>query len=275
MLTVLLHNLLKLLHYRTALIYLLLVEGGSLLALLTVKYLWSQAILTSQLSSNFIIFFLQLCFFWLLGLPWLLFIFVQGCGLISRERKEGTLLLLVSKPIARYKIIVGKWLALVLAAFILGLCSLIITLGLIAFFVLPDYTIIYQLLRFVPFWGLYILYLTFCLAAVAISLSVFTCSSRMINLLFLGLGLFFYVLIPIGKAYAQLQVKMEYLNWLDLAAYVQNFYYFLISIPQVIYGPNFSGYCNAVFPLGLLLPGVISIIFMVAAIRRFESLDIC
>ncbi|NLL52805.1 MAG: ABC transporter permease subunit [Peptococcaceae bacterium] len=254
MLTVLLHNLIKLLHYRTVLIYLLLVEGGTLLVLLLVRYLWSQDVLTNQLSSNFIVLFLQLCFYWLLGLPWLFFIFVQGCGLISRERREGTLLLLVSKPIARYKLIIGKWLALVFAASILGLCSILIALGLIAYFILPDYTIIYQLSRLMPFWGLYILYLAFCLAAVAVSLSIFASSSRMLNLLFLGLVLFFYVLIPIGKA---------------------DFYYFLISIPQVINCPDFSSCCNAVFPLGLLFLGAISIIFLAVAIRKFEHTDIC
>lgn len=58
-------------------------------------------------------------FMWITGIPFLLIIIGFGSGLIMDEETDGTLLLLVSKPIKRYKIVLGKFIGLIISGFLL------------------------------------------------------------------------------------------------------------------------------------------------------------
>jgi ABC-type transport system involved in multi-copper enzyme maturation permease subunit len=58
-------------------------------------------------------------FMWLTGIPFLMIITGFGSGLIANEETDGTFLLLVSKPVKRYKIVLGKFIGLLYSGFIL------------------------------------------------------------------------------------------------------------------------------------------------------------
>jgi len=96
-----------------------------LIAMLIVPVLFSL-ILRSQNAMNFsnmtlemqaIILtnlFLVFSFLWISGLPLVLFSIIKCSGFISGEDNKGTLLILVSKPVKRSEIILGKFLAFLL-----------------------------------------------------------------------------------------------------------------------------------------------------------------
>ena len=65
-------------------------------------------------------------FFWTLGMAFVCLIGVSGAGLISEEVSSGTMLILVSKPIARMKIFLGKYLGLFLYSILLSFTGIFI-----------------------------------------------------------------------------------------------------------------------------------------------------
>lgn len=68
--------------------------------------------------------FSMLCFLWIAGIPMIISIVSNGMGLIANEETEGTLLILVSKPITRMEIIFGKFLALIVSRLLLFVATL-------------------------------------------------------------------------------------------------------------------------------------------------------
>jgi len=255
--TVFIHNLLKILKFKTVLIYLLLVEGGTTLSFFTTRYLWSQGFLSSRFSSSTFVFFLNIGFYWILGLPLLIFHYCRGIGLILEERKEGTLLLLVSKPIARYKLILGKWLALVFSALLLGFGNILIAGGLITYFIWPDFEAICHLVELVPFFTLFILFIACCLPAIAVSLPFFICSKRILNIRIVLLSLLFYLVNPFWNSFTRRQLGMDYL----------------------IIAENINGMIEFISSANVFIPIIVcifagSILFLLAAIRKFDHMDI-
>jgi ABC-2 type transport system permease protein len=79
------------------------------------------------LESEFEQTIIQMLFFsylWTVGLPFLLFVSLTAAGSVSKESEKGTLLMLVTKPVRRSDIIIGKMVAFLL--FFLILSSFII-----------------------------------------------------------------------------------------------------------------------------------------------------
>ena len=73
-------------------------------------------------------------FFWTLGLVFTIVIGTSGAPLIAEEVKSGTMLLLVSKPISRIKIFIGKYIAVYLYGMLLSFFSIFV-IGWIGVFV--------------------------------------------------------------------------------------------------------------------------------------------
>jgi ABC-2 type transport system permease protein len=65
-------------------------------------------------------------FFWTLGLVYTIVIGTSGTPLIAEEVKSGTMLLLVSKPISRIKIFIGKYIAVYLYGMLLSFLSIFV-----------------------------------------------------------------------------------------------------------------------------------------------------
>ena len=81
---------------------------------------------THHVVDNFTI----ILFVWVAGLFLAITVAATAAGFISKEDTEGTLLLLISKPLNRFELVLGKFLALVANAMILQtiillLCALI------------------------------------------------------------------------------------------------------------------------------------------------------
>ena len=64
------------------------------------------------------IIFTIICFIWTVGIPVSIMVTTIGSGLIANEESEGTMLLLVSKPLRRFEIVLGKFLGLFLSTYI-------------------------------------------------------------------------------------------------------------------------------------------------------------
>ncbi len=274
--TVFAQTLLTILRSGNILVYLLFVEGVTVLSGYASKYLLTNAIMQIEFTGSADLFLL-FCFFWILGPPFLMFIVFHGIGLIAAEKKEGTLLLLASKPLARYKIFMGKWLALTVSSLILGLCSTFIAILLMTVFVHPDNSVIYELIKITPLLGIYLLFIVVCFSTVSAGLSVLCNSRKKILVVFLIFFIIIYLIIPIIKTSINWQcVSFGYWQYLDLSSHFQGMYaYFLSASQDVIFSRTFADSIIAVKPLPVILFWLISCIsFIFFALRKFQNMDI-
>lgn len=110
-------------------------------------------------------------FFWTFGIIFTSIIGIFGAPLIAEEIDSGTMLILVSKPINRYKIFLGKYIALFLYGILLSL-SAIFLLGWISIFRYSGN--IYHFVEILPFLFSLFLYttvLSFIFVSITLALS--------------------------------------------------------------------------------------------------------
>lgn len=100
-------------------------------------------------------YFLLISFVWIAGLYIAFVITISGSDFVSREEEEGTLLLMVSKPIGRFQFILGKSLALLVTTLLFELVVLFGSIAVLWGFLGLDPEIVQTLVGLVPWIFLY------------------------------------------------------------------------------------------------------------------------
>lgn len=137
--------------------------------------------------------FIVLGFIWIAGIP-LVILSALTCGaFIASEDEEGTLLLLVSKPVRRVEILAGKFLAFLLNAALLELAGLLLAPLAMHFALATDVIVLESMLSLVPQMFLYSLFVMFVFGAVSLALSSLTRSrtKTIITVVVLAILIFF------------------------------------------------------------------------------------
>lgn len=112
-----------------------------------------------------------LTFMWTTGIPLVMLAGVTCGDFISKEQDDGTLLLLVSKPIRRYEIVLGKLVAFVANAIILELILLILTPMIIFYFMGADVFILETMVKMIPGFLIYAIFVIVAFGSISIALS--------------------------------------------------------------------------------------------------------
>ncbi|UCD04144.1 MAG: ABC transporter permease subunit [Candidatus Woesearchaeota archaeon] len=116
-------------------------------------------------------FFMIMSFMWIAGIPLVLLAIVTCGDSISKEQQDGTLLVLVSKPVRRYEIVIGKFLAFIISAILLEVIALLIS-ALVIFSVMDiDIFIFNNILGLMPSVFFYSLFVVFIFGAIATGFS--------------------------------------------------------------------------------------------------------
>jgi ABC-type transport system involved in multi-copper enzyme maturation permease subunit len=239
------------------LIYLAAISVVSVVSTIIIRYFFSGSILQGQIIT-FTSFYLMLCFFWILGFPFVIWLSYNGICFFARENDQGTLLLLFSKPLSRNRIFFGKYLALILSSLLLGGCSIFLSITLMTFFNFPDDKLALYLLKTVPYLGIHLLFVTICFSTISACLSI-CCKSRKKSLI----GLMIFVII--------LYIILPALN----TSYLNSIYFYFISLAGEI---NLS----PVLQIGIVIPPAIvfisclavSFFVLILALKRLNSMDI-
>lgn len=115
--------------------------------------------------------FLTISFIWVAGFFLAFLVATNAAGAISKELADGTLLPLVSKPISRRQIVLGKFAAIVAHAILLEAIILVL-LAVLLRFMLPIGTVtLMALLAAIPWVMLYSLLVILLFGAISIALS--------------------------------------------------------------------------------------------------------
>ena len=197
-----------------------------------------------------------LLFFWTLGISFICIIGTSGASLISEEVHSGTMLILVSKPIMRVKIFLGKYIGLFLYGAALSF-SAIFLIGWIA--VLRYSANIHHFFGIIPFlFATYIyslvLLLIFC--SITLALSSIVKKPRTAGLMVIFLVIFSFLGMMILKMFLADSYETYFLYTIDLGYHLGNIYIgfldFFNAIPPVAewqtWFANFTGVYETTSP---------------------------
>ena len=150
-------------------------------------------------------------FFWTLGLVYTIVIGTSGAPLIAEEVKSGTMLLLVSKPISRIKIFIGKYIAVYLYGMLLSFLSIFVIgwVGVIAKSGNIDHFI--SLIPFLTALYIYSLFILFLFTSLTMAFSSIFKKARFASTLIIFIAIFsflaFYIIRGLtGQFYVTFQL---------------------------------------------------------------------
>ena len=137
--------------------------------------------------------FIGISFIWTSGLFLAFAVVTSAAGAISKESNDGTLLTLVSKPIARRQIVLGKMAAIVMHA-LLTVTVILLIQAVILWFVLPvEAPTFGKLLLAIPWILLYSLLVILVFASISLALSSLIDNQVVITVLACGLIFFTFL----------------------------------------------------------------------------------
>jgi ABC-type transport system involved in multi-copper enzyme maturation permease subunit len=185
--------------------------------------------------------YVVMAFMWIAGIPIVLLASVTCGDFISKEDQDGTLLLLISKPVHRYEIVIGKFLAFMVSAVLLELTVLLLSSVVIYFVMGVDIYIFNNILTLLPSIFLYSVFVSFIFGTIATAMSSFFKSriKTIMALVAVTMLMFFGFMIIrgwLGSAY-----EGYYLNYLDVNYHLGNSYLLFVESSGVRIIPIFQG----------------------------------
>ena len=174
-------------------------------------------------------YLLFVTYFMIAGLVLALFTAVFVSGFVASEVNNGTMLILVSKPIRRWEIIFGKFIAYFGYIMILETVALFITVYILVTFSGCNLSLIIPLVGYIPILLVYALFITLVFGSITITFSTI-CKNRssalmiMVGLILL-IYLVFFILRTIGSGF-----YLDYqLYHLDLGYHLGNVFTWLLQ----------------------------------------------
>jgi len=160
---------------------------------------------TFNLLKNFI----ALSFMWTTGLFLAFVVVTSAAGAISKESHDGTLLTLVSKPIARRQIVLGKFAGIVIHA-LLMITVIFLIQAVILWFLLPvEAPTFGKLLLVIPWMILYSLLVILVFASISLALSSMIDNQVVITVLACGAIFFMFLFGPVSMVFMKTQQAYE------------------------------------------------------------------
>lgn len=146
--------------------------------------------------------FAQLSFLWYAGIPIMVLIAIISANQVAKEEEEGSLRILLSKPVRRWEVILGKFLAIMVFSFIMVLIGL--SLGSVILFHISGASssaLGGSVISLMPTNLVYALFLSFFISSMATGISVLTGSrlkTAMAVVTIFALLFFGFIIIRMG-----------------------------------------------------------------------------
>jgi ABC-2 type transport system permease protein len=137
----------------------------------TWQRLFDSGSMSLDMQTSFLAgYFVLLTYLWMTGffLSYLL-VGSAGLGMISFEEDRGTLLIMLSKPISRTQLLLGKYVALIAVTLVYELSVLFGSITVLSFMLDLDQQVVSELVRMVPAVMVYTTLLAVLFAALSVS----------------------------------------------------------------------------------------------------------
>jgi ABC-type transport system involved in multi-copper enzyme maturation permease subunit len=185
--------------------------------------------------------FIILSFMWLAGIP-LAMLAAETCGdSISKEDQDGTLLLLVSKPVARSEIILGKFMAFVLTTLLLEIIVLLLSPVIMSAVMGIDIYIFNNMLTLIPSIFIYSIFVTFIFGAIATAFSAIFRSWIKTMMILVGIIILVFFGFMMLRTWLGPIYETYYLNFMDVNYHLGNAYLFFVESSGVKLIPTYQG----------------------------------
>lgn len=170
-------------------------------------------------------------FLYLSGIGLIILMMIFGLDIFATEEYEGTMRILVAKPVSRRSIIMGKILGVLAGSFIYYISSLIISLSIYSLFLRLDKDVLVGVLKLVPSFIIYALFIIFFITSITSILSALFKKKTPGIVIFVILVLGIYGVLPITRniiAERGLYEDLK-LQYIDVNSHFGNLYMSLIE----------------------------------------------
>ena len=170
-------------------------------------------------------FYIIIVFFWVAGIPLVLLAGVTCGDFISKEENEGTLLLLVSKPVGRHEIVLGKYFAFLINILILEIIAITLS-ALIMYWILPiDPAVLDSMAGLIPAIILYAMFIAITFGALATALSCIFKSRFKTIMILVGITMAVFLGFMVFRGFmAGAGIYDPYVVWADVNYHMGNSY---------------------------------------------------
>jgi len=187
--------------------------------------------------------FIITSFIWIAGIPMVVFASANCGSFISREDETGTLLILVSKPIRRWEIMLGKFLAFMIVVTLLELTSILASLLLLYYRLPLDPMSLTTMLNIVPQIFFYSLFVAFVFASISAGLSAFFKNRTKILITLIAMVILIYFGFMVIRNWTEASGIYEYygFNMIDVNYHLGNAYVTFLQSSGYRIIPPFQG----------------------------------
>ena len=224
--TIMMKTMNDLLSFKRNIVFLILIFIAPIIlsSIVSMAFNLSSMTLANQIQTVNM-FYIILVFFWVAGILLVMFTSFTCGDFITKEQNDGTLLLLTSKPVQRYEIVLGKYLAFLVSIMIYQLIALIVT-PLIMYWLLPvDPYVLDSMASLIPSMMLYSIFITVTFGALATSLSCISKSRFKTFIILIALTVTIFLGFMLFRGYlVGANVYDPYFSWCDINYHMGNSY---------------------------------------------------
>ena len=189
-----------------------------------------SGIMSLEMQTHTLVgYFLLLSFIWIVGIYIAYVITASGMDFISKEEEEGTLLLMVSKPISRFQFILGKFLTLLVTTLLLELVILFGSILLLWVLLGLDAEIIRALVGLVPWIFLYSVIMVILFDTLTIAISTLFKNRVLKTVLTMLLVMLIFGVGPILRTVWPNTYENYHLHYIDPGYHLGNIYVSLLD----------------------------------------------
>ncbi len=208
----------------TILYFLISTIGIVVIAIFSQKDFKAMEFYIRQFQMSSIQMFYLLIFFWFCGILLTLSIIVHSSGVFSTEESEGTMRILLSKPIKRYDMVLGKLLGVFVGHLIYISSSVLFAVIIYGIISGMDPDIYSYIAKQVPFFILYGVLISYCVSSVGYFLSSLF-KKRIVSIVFLAI-----FLVVVFGAFPMLRMTISQYTYETFHLYIFDINYHLGQI---------------------------------------------
>ena len=186
-------------------------------------------------------FFIVISFMWMAGIPLVLLAGLTCSGFIAKESEEGTLLMLVSKPIRRYEIVAGKFLAFMVNSILLSTTAILMSALIVTSTTEADAYIVGNVMSMVPPLLLYAVFVTAVFGSMATALSAISRSGMKAGMVMAGITILIFFGMMILRMWLGGFYEGYYISSVDPNYHLGNAYLLFVESSGYRMAPMFQG----------------------------------
>lgn len=169
-------------------------------------------------------------FFWTLGLSFIIIIGISGASQIAEEVSSGSMLILVSKPISRFKIFLGKYIAVYIFSNILGIGAILLSTWIVVMVFTMNFFHWMGMMPFIIANIIYCLVMSFIFVSITMALSSIFKKGRTASLLVLFLAIIIYIAFFMIRSVGAQFYEPFFLYHFDLGYHLANIYIWFLEL---------------------------------------------